>query len=234
MARLRAIDAIHVIGDDKAGLNWPGAVPDLDVGLLNDLLCEILSPQDTEHDAKEFRARGGVEALERGLIAPSRPPQSARPALLASAFSSPNRTARRVRTQALALRYHSRGKAHHQGAARHTVDTNAKPGPCGPGFDEFSAVGPLAAPSGDGADAGAHQADAVQVGLLAGVFFGALARLVALVEELDLLQFLEGFGQQRPWRPRAGSAVRRRSGSGSRAAGSRPWHRSDRRSARDR
>ncbi|MGY3464981.1 hypothetical protein ACVW0I_001852 [Bradyrhizobium sp. LM6.11] len=23
MARLRAIDAIHVIGDDRAGLNWP-------------------------------------------------------------------------------------------------------------------------------------------------------------------------------------------------------------------
>ena len=51
--------------------------------------------------------------------------------------------------------------------------------------------------SGDGADAGAHQADRVDVGLLAGVLFGALARLVALVEQFDLLQFLEGFAEQR-------------------------------------
>ncbi len=31
--------------------------------------------------------------------------------------------------------------------------------------------------------------------LFAGVFFRPLARLVALVEQLDLLQFLEGLGQ---------------------------------------
>lgn len=67
-----------------------------------------------------------------------------------------------------------------------------KPGPCGSGFCKFSAVWPLSASSGDGADAGAHQADAVEVGLLAGVFLGAFAGLVALVEELDLLQLLEG------------------------------------------
>ena len=52
----------------QAGIELPGAVPDLDVGLLNDLLREILSPQDTQHHAEEFRARGGVEALESGLI----------------------------------------------------------------------------------------------------------------------------------------------------------------------
>src|SRR6202020_694538 len=46
-----------------------GAVPDLDVGFLYDLLSEILSPQDTEHDAEEFRPRGGIEPLESGLIA---------------------------------------------------------------------------------------------------------------------------------------------------------------------
>ena len=68
MARLRAIEAIQVIGDDSAGIELAGAVPDLDVSLLNDLLGEILSPQDTEHDAEEFRARGGVKALESGLI----------------------------------------------------------------------------------------------------------------------------------------------------------------------
>src|SRR6266536_1642601 len=38
--------------------------------------------------------------------------------------------------------------------------------------------------SGDGAEPGAHQADRVHVGLLAGVLFGALAGLVALVEQL--------------------------------------------------
>src|SRR6185369_9599162 len=45
-----------------------GAVPDLDVSLLNDLLREVLTAQDTEHDAEEFRARGGVKALKSGLI----------------------------------------------------------------------------------------------------------------------------------------------------------------------
>src|SRR5262249_24357013 len=34
-----------------------------------DLLCEILSAQDTQHDAVEFRARRRVEALERRLVA---------------------------------------------------------------------------------------------------------------------------------------------------------------------
>ena len=50
--------------------------------------------------------------------------------------------------------------------------------------------------SGDGAEAGAHQADGVHVGLLAGVLLGALARLVTLVQQFDLLQFLEGFAEQ--------------------------------------
>src|SRR6185369_3760888 len=45
-----------------------GIVPDLDVRLLNDLLCKVLTAQDTEHDAEEFRARGGVKALKSGLI----------------------------------------------------------------------------------------------------------------------------------------------------------------------
>src|ERR1700733_14528911 len=46
-----------------------GAMPDLDVSFLYDLLSEILSPQDTEHDAEEFRPRGGIEPLKSGLIA---------------------------------------------------------------------------------------------------------------------------------------------------------------------
>src|SRR6185437_767220 len=43
-------------------------VPDLDVGLLDDFLRQILSAQDTEHDTKEFRPCRGVEALKGGLI----------------------------------------------------------------------------------------------------------------------------------------------------------------------
>ena len=50
--------------------------------------------------------------------------------------------------------------------------------------------------SGDGADAGAHQADRIHVGLLAGVFLGALARLVALIQKFNLLQLLERLAEQ--------------------------------------
>ena len=39
--------------------------------------------------------------------------------------------------------------------------------------------------------------DAVEFGLLAGVLLGLLAGVVALVEHLDLLQFLEGLAQRR-------------------------------------
>ncbi len=88
----------------------------------------------------------------------------------------------------------ARDKADHQGAQRHTVDsTYENPDLAGPGFADFSAIWRLA-PLGDGADAGAHQADAVEVGLLAGVLFGAFAGLVPLVQQLDLLQLLEGLG----------------------------------------
>src|SRR6187402_2555588 len=55
---------------------------------------------------------------------------------------------------------------------------------------------PVGRRSGDRADAGAHQADAVEVGLLAGAFLGAFAGLVALVEQFHLLEFLEGFGEK--------------------------------------
>ena len=51
-----------------AGIELPRAVPDLDVSLLNDLLREILTPQDTQHHAEEFRARGGIKPLESRLI----------------------------------------------------------------------------------------------------------------------------------------------------------------------
>src|ERR1700754_728496 len=50
--------------------------------------------------------------------------------------------------------------------------------------------------SGDRPDTGAHKSDAVEIGLLAGAFLGALAGLVALVEQLDLLELLEGLRQQ--------------------------------------
>src|SRR3569832_773040 len=73
--------AYHVDGpvarDRRHPRNWrrqprielPGAVPDLDVGLLNDLLSELLPRQDTEHNAKKFRACRGIEAFESRLIA---------------------------------------------------------------------------------------------------------------------------------------------------------------------
>ena len=48
-----------------------------------------------------------------------------------------------------------------------------------------------------GAGAAAHQADGVELGLLAGILLGALAHLVALVEQLDLLQLLEGLAERR-------------------------------------
>ena len=52
----------------QAGIELPRIVPDLDVSVLNDLLREILTPQDTEHHAEQFRPRGAVEALESGLV----------------------------------------------------------------------------------------------------------------------------------------------------------------------
>src|SRR5262249_5332633 len=50
--------------------------------------------------------------------------------------------------------------------------------------------------SGDDAEAGTRQANAVEVGLFAGALLGPLTGLVALVEQLDLLELLIGFGQQ--------------------------------------
>ena len=44
--------------------------------------------------------------------------------------------------------------------------------------------------------ADAHQADGVELGLLAGGRLGALAHLVALVEQLDLLELFEGFRER--------------------------------------
>jgi len=41
----------------------------------------------------------------------------------------------------------------------------------------------------------AEQSDRVELGLLAGIFLGPLAQLVALVEQLDLLHFLEGLAE---------------------------------------
>ena len=42
-----------------------------------------------------------------------------------------------------------------------------------------------------------HQADGVELGWFAGVELSALPRLVALVEQFDLLQFLERFAEHR-------------------------------------
>ncbi|MGH8734454.1 MAG: hypothetical protein ACREVB_12270, partial [Burkholderiales bacterium] len=42
-----------------------------------------------------------------------------------------------------------------------------------------------------------HHADGVELGLFAGLFLGPLAHLVALVEQLDLLELLERFAKVR-------------------------------------
>src|SRR3954469_9137692 len=61
------------------------------------------------------------------------------------------------------------------------------------------AAGNVAMPEilGSGAGAGAHQADSVELGLLAGGLLLALADLVALVEQLDLLHLVEGLAERR-------------------------------------
>ena len=65
-----------------------------------------------------------------------------------------------------------------------------------------SGLAPRGASRNDGSsdlshrDPGAHQADAVEIGLLAGAFLGAFAGLVAFVQQFDLLQLLERLGQQ--------------------------------------
>jgi hypothetical protein len=42
-----------------------------------------------------------------------------------------------------------------------------------------------------------HRADAVELGLFAGIGVGAFARLIALVEQLDLLELLECLAERR-------------------------------------
>ena len=64
--------------------------------------------------------------------------------------------------------------------------------------------------SGNGSDPRAHQPDAVEIGLFR--VFGLLARLIALVQKFDLLQFVKGFAQLSLSLPRAGFAARRRNG----------------------
>src|SRR6185312_313823 len=79
------------------------------------------------------------------------------------------------------------------------INPSKEPGPCGSGSDAVLRFGGSVTPSalGDDAEPSAHQPDAVEVGLLPGALLGALAGLVALIEQFDLLQFLEGFRQQR-------------------------------------
>src|SRR6202035_542769 len=83
----------------------------------------------------------------------------------------------------------------HQVGGGRPVDITRKPGPRGPGFDVLWQVTECCA-SGDGPDACAHQADTVEIGLFAGVFFGAFAGLIALVQQLDFLELFERLGQQ--------------------------------------
>jgi len=76
---------------------------------------------------------------------------------------------------------------------RASVDTQKnEPGPRGPGSAGAlaNAVGKR---SGNGPDPGAHQADTVEIGLFPGALFSPLARLVALVEQFDFLELIEGF-----------------------------------------
>jgi hypothetical protein len=55
---------------------------------------------------------------------------------------------------------------------------------------------PTGEPSRSGPGAVAHEADGVELGLLAGILLGALAHLVALVKQLDLFHLLEGLTER--------------------------------------
>src|ERR1019366_2954563 len=106
-------------------------------GLLNDLLREVLSPQDTEHDAEEFRPRGGIKPLKRGLIplryGGNQPDQLSWRQHSVSPKSCPP-AFRAAAAAVQACRIISCAEPVHQVAGGQPVDIRKKPGPRGPGF----------------------------------------------------------------------------------------------------
>src|SRR5262249_42775770 len=56
-------------GGGYSRVELPGTAPDLDVGLLDDLLRQIGSAQDTQHHPIEFPTGCRVEPFKRGLVA---------------------------------------------------------------------------------------------------------------------------------------------------------------------
>jgi hypothetical protein len=61
------METIQVIGGQRR-IELAGAAPDLEVGLLHDLLGEVLPTQDTQENAVQFRPGSRVEPLEGGAI----------------------------------------------------------------------------------------------------------------------------------------------------------------------
>src|SRR6266478_9562104 len=76
----------------------------------------------------------------------------------------------------------------HQAGDGRPVDIQTKTRTSRPGFSLMLQMKRKS--SGDGPEAGAHQADAVEIGLFPGVFFSPLAGLVALVQQFDFLELL--------------------------------------------
>src|SRR4029453_1767612 len=124
------------------------------------------------------------------------PPASISPTSSAGvSIQPPNARPRRIRRGPWHSATIARGKARLQGAGRHAVDSkDENPDLAGPGSQILGGL--AVAALGDGTHAGTHQADAGEIGLLAGAFLGAFAGLVALVQELDLLELLEGFAER--------------------------------------
>ena len=64
IARLRAIAAIHEMGDPLAGSKSARMLPNANVNLLQDVLRHISSSQDTNDDAEEFRRSDRIHLFE--------------------------------------------------------------------------------------------------------------------------------------------------------------------------
>jgi len=173
--------AIHVIGDDRAGIELSGAVPDLDVSLLDDLLSKILSPQDTQHDGqKSFRPaspRTGAQRQPRLLL---RRRQISQTSSAGVSIQCPqNRDSRHrffVRTKSGspegAVSYLAPKTPRHQPSipGLWTASLTKKTRTSRPGLSMMSKGEVREAPQAMAPDACAHQADAVEVRLAHGRF----------------------------------------------------------------
>src|SRR5262249_10894297 len=147
----------------------PGTAPDLDVGLLDDLLRQIGSAQDTQHHPIEFPTGCRVEPFKRGLVAaadggeePDEFGWRQHGATTPCPVSGPRSTSRLSPPDTGSVE--RRNYAPGGGFAPRPPQTM--------GLD-----------SGRRDAAQPHGADGVELGLLTGGLLGALALLVALVQQ---------------------------------------------------